>query len=102
MVPPPLKTGRSCALKARAANMSRTRVPAMPIGTGLRSRNGFMSVHAHRVVVVDADGAQRLLRSPGERGVGDLAVGLAEEEVEPGAVGGRPGRRVDALGQVLQ
>src|SRR3954447_1910882 len=82
--------------------MSRISVPVSPMGTGLRSRNGFMSARAHRVVVVDLDGAQHLLLASAERGVGDLSVCLAEEEVEPGAVGGRPSRLVDPVRQVAQ
>src|SRR4051794_31028735 len=83
--------------------ISRTSVPAMPMGTGLRSRNGFMSARAHRGLVVDADGAQHLLRAT-RRGVviGDLAVRLAEEEVEPGAVGRRPRGGVHPLREVLE
>src|SRR3954470_9106011 len=80
---------------------SRTSVPAMPMVTGLRSRNGFMSARAHRVLVVDADRVQHLLLARGRVVVGDLAVRLAEEEVEPGAVGRGPSGGVDPLGQVL-
>src|SRR3954467_10744655 len=81
--------------------ISRTSVPMMPMGTGLRSRNGFMSARAHRVLVIDADRVQHLLRAGEGVVVGDLTVRLAEEEVDPRAVGRGAGGGVDPLGQVL-
>src|SRR5215217_5755572 len=82
--------------------ISRINVPMSPMGTGLRSRNGFMSARAHRVLVVDADRVQRRFLAAVERVVvGELPVRLAEEEVEPGAVGRRAGGGVHPLREVL-
>src|SRR3712207_5244067 len=100
--PPPLTTGMFWATTVSMANISRINVPAMPMGTGLRSRNGFMSARAHRVLVVDRDGCQDLLLAADGVVVGELTVRLAEEEVEPRAVGGRTRGGVDPLRQVLQ
>src|SRR3954471_10267492 len=83
--------------------INRTSVPMMPMGTGLRSRNGFMSARAHRVVVVDVDGVEhRLLAALQGVVVGELAVRLAEEEVEPRAVGRGPRCGVHPLREVLE
>src|ERR1041384_802853 len=106
--------GRSSENMATVRPSAITTMPAMPIGTGLRERNDFMTPPPRLRVA----GTLRKLRSSGappRAGRGDrdvdglrddprdahLARRRAEVEVEPGAVAHQPGQLRRLLRQEL-
>ena len=96
MSPPPM-SGRFCALKAARISAATTARLIAPTTTGLRSRNG----HAHPRQHLSGAG---VVVAPGWSGRrrGDLALELAEVEVEPRAVDRGPADLLELDGQHLQ